>query len=67
MADNPMLKFVDRDQAYPAKRTATARMDDFREIADRYAVQNAEDQSARCSQCGVPYAAHRRGSAARGV
>jgi glutamate synthase (NADPH) small chain len=55
MADNPMLKFVNRDQAYPAKRTATARMDDFREIADRYAVQSAEDQSARCSQCGVPY------------
>jgi glutamate synthase (NADPH) small chain len=55
MADNPMLKFVDRDQAYPAKRAATARAEDFREIADRYAVQNAEDQSARCSQCGVPY------------
>ncbi len=55
MADNPMLKFVDRDQLYPAKRAATARAEDFREIADRYAVQNAEDQSARCSQCGVPY------------
>jgi glutamate synthase (NADPH) small chain len=55
MVDNPMLKFVDRDQAYPAKRGATARAGDFREIADRYAVQNAEDQSARCSQCGVPY------------
>ena len=47
MADNPMLKFVDRDQAYPAKRAAVARTEDFREIADRYAVQNAEDQSAR--------------------
>ncbi len=55
MADNPMLKFVDRDQAYPQKRSALARAEDFREIADRYAVQNAEDQSARCSQCGVPY------------
>jgi glutamate synthase (NADPH/NADH) small chain len=55
MADNPMLKFVDRDQAYPRKRPAPARAEDFREIADRYAVQNAEDQSARCSQCGVPY------------
>ncbi len=50
-----MLKFVDRSQAYPAKREAAARADDFREIADRYAVQNAEEQSARCSQCGVPY------------
>jgi len=57
MADNPMLKFVDRTQAYPAKRSAEARADDFREIADRYAVQSAEDQSARCSQCGVPYCA----------
>ena len=55
MADNPMLKFVDHAQVYPAKRAATARAEDFREIADRYAVQNAEDQSARCSQCGVPY------------
>ncbi len=55
MADNPMLKFVDRTQAYPVKRAPAARAEDFREIADRYAVQNAEDQSARCSQCGVPY------------
>ena len=51
----PMLKFVERDQAYPAKRAADARAADFREIADRYAVPNAEDQAARCSQCGVPY------------
>jgi glutamate synthase (NADPH/NADH) small chain len=55
MADNPMLKFVDRTQVYPAKRLAATRSEDFREIADRYAIQNAEDQSARCSQCGVPY------------
>ncbi len=55
MADNPMLKFVDLAQAYPAKRDAEARAEDFREIADRYALQAAEDQSARCSQCGVPY------------
>ncbi len=55
MAENPMLKFVDQAQSYPARREAVARAADFREIADRYAVQNAEDQSARCSQCGVPY------------
>ena len=55
MADSPMLKFVDRSQVYPAKRPPLARAEDFREIADRYAVQNAEDQSSRCSQCGVPY------------
>ncbi len=55
MAENPMLKFVDKSQAYPAKRDPAVRAEDFREIADRYAVPSAEEQSARCSQCGVPY------------
>nr|WP_187335486.1 NAD(P)-dependent oxidoreductase [Novosphingopyxis iocasae] len=50
-----MLQFVDRQQSYPDKRPADARAQDFREIADRYAREAAEDQSARCSQCGVPY------------
>ncbi|MBN8815823.1 MAG: NAD(P)-dependent oxidoreductase [Sphingomonas sp.] len=50
-----MLKFVQVSQAYPPKREAEARAEDFREIADRYAVPTAEEQSARCSQCGVPY------------
>ena len=50
-----MLTFVDVAQAYPAKRDASARASDFQEIADRYAVPTAEEQSARCSQCGVPY------------
>jgi len=55
MAENPMLKFVTRQQAYPAKRPADARNSDFQEISERYAVDSAEEQSARCSQCGVPY------------
>jgi glutamate synthase (NADPH/NADH) small chain len=55
MAENPMLKFVDADQVYPAKREAPLRAEDFREIAEKYAVPSAEEQSARCSQCGVPY------------
>jgi glutamate synthase (NADPH/NADH) small chain len=55
MADQPMLKFVDRGQAYPAKRPADLRAEDFREIADRYPVPAAEAQAGRCSQCGVPY------------
>ncbi|WP_374942736.1 NAD(P)-dependent oxidoreductase [Sphingomonas sp.] len=55
MANDPMLKFVAREQAYPPKRAAGDRADDFREIADRYAVPTAEDQAGRCSQCGVPY------------
>lgn len=50
-----MLKFVGVTQAYPAKRDAQERAEDFREIADRYAVPAAEEQAARCSQCGVPY------------
>jgi glutamate synthase (NADPH/NADH) small chain len=55
MADNPMLKFVTEGQSYPSKRAADQRAADFREIADRYAVPEAEDQASRCSQCGVPY------------
>jgi glutamate synthase (NADPH) small chain len=55
MADDAMLKFVARGQQYPAKRDAELRADDFREIADRYAVPDAEAQAGRCSQCGVPY------------
>ena len=55
MANDSMLKFVDREQSYPGKRDADVRAEDFREIADRYAVVAAEDQAGRCSQCGVPY------------
>jgi glutamate synthase (NADPH/NADH) small chain len=55
MADSLLLKFVDRDQAYPAKRDPELRAEDFQEIADRYAVPDAEQQAGRCSQCGVPY------------
>jgi glutamate synthase (NADPH/NADH) small chain len=55
MGENPMLKFVGEPQAYPVKRTAELRAEDFREIADRYATNAAAAQSSRCSQCGVPY------------
>ena len=55
MADDPMLKFVGVAQAYPAKRAPSDRSEDFEEIARAYAVERAEEQSARCSQCGVPY------------
>lgn len=55
MANDSMLKFVGRGQSYPVKRTAVERADDFKEIAQRYAVEPAEDQAGRCSQCGVPY------------
>lgn len=55
MADTLMLKFVESAQAYPEKRAAPLRAEDFREIANRYPAEDARDQSARCSQCGVPY------------
>jgi glutamate synthase (NADPH/NADH) small chain len=55
MADNPMLKFVGLAQSYPEKRAAALRAEDFREIANRYPAEDAREQAARCSQCGVPY------------
>jgi glutamate synthase (NADPH/NADH) small chain len=50
-----MLKFVGVGQEYPAKRGAGERNEDFREIARAYAIEKAEEQASRCSQCGVPY------------
>jgi len=55
MADNPMLKFVIRAQSYPDKRAVAERAQDFSEISKTFKVDGAEDQAARCSQCGVPY------------
>ncbi|MCP3730993.1 NAD(P)-dependent oxidoreductase [Sphingomonas sp. MG17] len=55
MAKEVMLQFVDRAQAFPPKRQAPLRAQDFREIAERYAPPAAEEQAGRCSQCGVPY------------
>ncbi len=50
-----MLQFVGTTQAYPTKRNAVLRAEDFREIADRYPTRDSETQAGRCSQCGVPY------------
>jgi glutamate synthase (NADPH) small chain len=55
VANDPMLKFISQPQAYPHKREAEMRAEDFAEIADRYAPDAAADQASRCSQCGVPY------------
>ena len=55
MADRATLNFVSREQRYPPKRDAELRAHDFAEIAERYAVPDAEHQAGRCSQCGVPY------------
>jgi glutamate synthase (NADPH/NADH) small chain len=50
-----MLKFVGTSQAMPDKRPAAERRRDFDEIYSSYAREKAAEQSARCSQCGVPF------------
>ena len=55
MAKDSMLKFVGTPQAFPEKRKAEMRAEDFAEIARRYAPDKAAEQASRCSQCGVPY------------
>lgn len=55
MAADRMLQFVEHEQSYPDKRSPEERASDFREIAERYAAPEADEQAARCSQCGVPY------------
>ncbi len=55
MAKQPMLKFVQIERDMPEKRDALERKEDFREIYAEYAHAKAEEQSSRCSQCGVPY------------
>ncbi len=51
----PMLTFPQIGQDYPAKRTAEERTVDFGEISHVFERVEAEEQSSRCSQCGVPY------------
>ncbi len=55
MAENRMLKFVTVKRDMPVKRDAGARRDDFGEIYAEFAREKAAEQSARCSQCGVPF------------
>ena len=82
MAEQKMLKFVTVGRDMPPKRAPDLRREDFNEIYAEYARTKAEEQSARCSQCGrallpVPLpaaqqhprlaAARRRGAAGRGL
>ncbi len=55
MAKQKMLQFVDVERDMPEKRPPTLRKTDFDEIYGEYAAEKAAEQSARCSQCGVPY------------
>ena len=50
-----MLKFVKIGQQTPPKRNVGTRKDDFNEIYDEFISQKAQEQSSRCSQCGVPF------------
>jgi len=50
-----MLKFVKIGQQTPPKRDVGNRKEDFNEIYDDFITQKAQEQSSRCSQCGVPF------------
>jgi glutamate synthase (NADPH) small chain len=50
-----MLKFVKIGQQTPPKRDVGNRKDDFNEIYNDFITQKAQEQSSRCSQCGVPF------------
>ncbi len=50
-----MLQFVNLDQTTPDKRITRERKGDFHEIYKDYIKNKAEEQSSRCSQCGVPF------------
>mgnify|MGYP006126592517 FL=1 len=50
-----MLQFVSLDKATPDKRATGERKKDFHEIYKEYINEKAQEQSSRCSQCGVPF------------
>ncbi len=50
-----MLKFTTVSRMGPPKREADLRTGDFQEIYGEYAEPKAAEQSARCSQCGIPF------------
>ena len=55
MAINKMLKFVDVSRDMPTKRIPKIRSKDYHEVYQEFAAEKAEEQSSRCSQCGVPF------------
>ena len=50
-----MLTFVKIGQQNPPKRAISNRKEDFNEIYKDFIQEKAEEQSSRCSQCGVPF------------
>ena len=55
MAQQRMLSFVAVEQQTPEKREADDRRADFHEIYADFIEAKANEQSSRCSQCGVPF------------
>jgi len=55
MAQQRMLSFVSVDPESPEKRDASERRADFHEIYADFIAAKANEQSSRCSQCGVPF------------
>ncbi len=55
MAHSKMLQFVHTEKRMPEKRDAQVRRQDFDEIYGGFDPMGAEEQSSRCSQCGVPF------------
>jgi len=55
MAQTRMLSFVSVEQESPEKRDAAERRGDFHEIYADFIAAKANEQSSRCSQCGVPF------------
>ena len=50
-----MLQFVELKKETPLKRDTKKRGNDFNEIYKDYINNKAQEQSSRCSQCGVPF------------
>ena len=50
-----MLQFVDLKKETPLKRDTKKRSEDFNEIYNEFISEKANEQSSRCSQCGVPF------------
>ena len=50
-----MLQFVKLNKVTPVKRSEVERKKDFHEIYKEYINEKAQEQSSRCSQCGVPF------------
>jgi glutamate synthase (NADPH/NADH) small chain len=50
-----MLQFINLNQTTPDKRITNERKKDFHEIYKEFISEKAQEQSSRCSQCGVPF------------